>query len=276
MFGRIDNVYHGHPLHDLPAMGFLDVCAPFARTTIAWMRGDATDGALGALFQAMALASEVIKARAPDSYIRITALAALIRGDRDQTRWAGLAAQSSAVLTWADQSGLYQPFDHVLDAPFYILDTTSAETLETALDRIEAYRLANIGYWLTISPPLIDETDAGWRKEEGDLLRELRAARFIRLIPNLPAHYRRYGIDLNDLRAAPPRGAKILPQDRNPLGYDPFDQQQAQNELWGARQRLMQFYEKLISIEPDYASAGIKPRSSASEFAAALSAHRSP
>src|SRR5262249_21946984 len=135
----------------------VEVSRVYAKAVIAWMRGHVQDVAFNELFDAMALASSLIEAKAPDTYLRIASLATLIDGadapKRDE-QWNRLASLAVAIIQWADRTGIYEPFDHVLDAPFYALHADSAAALEHTLDCIEAHRQANLDYWLSISPPL--------------------------------------------------------------------------------------------------------------------------
>lgn len=277
LFGHINNCFHSHPLHQLDEILPVGVSRAYAKAVIAWMRGHAQDDAFNELFDAIAVASSLIEARAPDTYLRITSLATLIDGADEQKRderWNALASLGVAIIRWADRAGIYDPFDHVVDAPFYALRADSAATLEHTLDRIEAYRQANLDYWLSISPPLhYIGVPAELLEQEQTLLHELRGARFIRLLPHLPNHYRRFGFRIDEALDGPPTGA--TPSERNTLlRFDPFDQRLAERNLRETRERLLGLYELMGATCPEYAKVRITPRSSAQDFVAAMIRHR--
>ena len=170
--------------------------------------------------------------------MRITSLATLIDGADAQKRdeqWSGLASLAVSIIRWADRTGIYEPFDHVLDAPFYALRADAAAVLERTLDCIEAY----LGYWLSISPPLhYIGVPAELLEQEHTLLHELRGARFIRLLSHLPKHYQRFGFMIDEALAGPPPGATRSEQNAL-LRFDPFDQRLAERNLREARERLL-------------------------------------
>lgn len=286
LFGHINNVFHSHPLHELNAVFPLSVSCCYARAVITHMRGQLSEDDRTALFEAMAMAGNLVEARAPDVYLQIAALANLIEGDRVKERdqqWNLLANLSADVLRWADARAIFEPFDRVLDAPLYTLRVDSHAALEQTLDRIEAFRQANLGYWLSIAPPLHaagrgasyeELVPADLLEEEQTLLRELRGARFIRMLPHLPSHYGRYGFRIDQALDGPPAGVTPQPQASGLLRFDPFDQNLAERNLSETRDRLTQLYERMRAACPEYAEARITPPSSAAKFVAALHARR--
>lgn len=94
------------------------------------------------------------------------------------------------------------------------------------------------------------------------------------MLPHLPSHYRRYGFKIDEALAGPPPGVTPLAPDKGVLQFDPFDQQLAECSLHEARERLLQLYEQMRAACPAYAEVRIAPLSSAKDFAAALSSHR--
>jgi len=279
LFGHINNRFRSHPLHELAEIFPVDVSRAYAKAAIAWMRDQVKEVTWKELFDAMALTSSLIKSRAPDTYLRIVALGTLIEGADAQKRdeqGSALATLATSVIQWADHSGIYEPFDHALDAPFYALHVDSSAALEHTLDCIEAYRQANLGYWLSISPPLHHKgVPTELLEQEQDLLRELRGARFIRLFPYLPRHYGRYGFSIDEALAGPPPGVTPSAQDKGGLlRFDPFDQQLAERNLREVRERLLRLYDQMRATCPVYADVRITPLSSAQDFAAALMSHR--
>jgi hypothetical protein len=276
LFGRINNRFHSHPLHKLDYLLPADISRLFARLLIGWMQGQPPQDALNGLHEAMALAAELIKSMAPDVYVRLTTLAiGLGQADASQRaqQWIAHAHLAAAILQWANRNGIYESFDHILDAPFHALSADSPAAIESTLDCIEAYRQANLDYWLCISPPQPpQELPAELLEQEQTLLRELRGARFIRLLPHLPRHYRRYGFRLDEAYASQ-SDANSPSEKKGPLGFDPFDQGVAERYLTETHERLAELYQQMRSVAPAYADTRMKPRSSAQDLVAALHSH---
>ena len=111
-------------------------------------------------------------------------------------------------------------------------------------------------------------------EDEQTLLRELRGARFIRMLPHLPSHYGRYGFRIDQVLDGPPADVTPQPQASSLLRFDPFDQNLAERNLSETRDRLTQLYERMRAACPEYAEARITPPSSAAKFVAALHARR--
>jgi hypothetical protein len=166
----------------------------------------------------------------------------------------------------------------VLDGPFYYLSAATEEGLRQTLAAIEAFRKANLGYWLAITPPPPpdDPSLEPLLSEERELLRELRGARFIRMLPFLPRHYRRYGVRFEEAELEPPPGAEPAPPGSGVMKFDPFDQDLAQRELRQALERLEQLYLRMSALAPEYAAARATPPSSEADFNKALRAHAMP
>ena len=140
---------------------------------------------------------------------------------------------------------------------------------------MEAYRCAGIWYWLMVTPParhIGDPKAVAMLEEENLLLRELRGARFIRLLPHLPAHYKRYGFRIDEaMEMNPPEGAK---QEGGLLKFNPFDQNLAKGELKEAVERLFALFDCMHAIIPEYAVVRKNPFISVDNFVALLSDHR--
>lgn len=278
LFGRINNRFRGHALHGLDEFLPVSISDAYARAVIARMRGAVPEATTNDLLDAMAMTADLLKSQAPATYLRIAMLATMIQPADPQasdTHWHRLAGMAADILEWADHSGIHEPFDHTLDGPFHALRADSGAATEQALDRIEAYRQANLGYWLAVSPPLLHEAVPETLLEQEEiLLQELRGARFIRMLPYLPSHYRRYGFEIGEALAGPPAGVTRLPEDKGLLRFDPFDQQQAQANLHETRDRLLKLYEAMRARSPGYAECRIAPPKSVAAFTAALNAHR--
>jgi len=278
LFGRINNRFHDHPLHEVEDLFPVGLCRPYARLLIGVMRGRPDPADREALFDAMAVLAELVEGRAPDAYLRIAALAnrlGLKEAAATAGQWRGLAATSASILRWADRTGIYDPFGRALDIPFHFLAVDTEAALEAGLDLIEAYRQANLGYWLAISPPFPPpELPSALDERHEKLLQELRGARFIRLLPHLPQHYRRYGYRLDEALKGPPVGSRPADDASGALQFDPFDQNRAialMQESWGALEAL---YAEMGEGAPAYAETLARPPSSADDLVAALAAHR--
>lgn len=280
LFASINNRYHGQPLQRIEDQLPLELGRGYARALIGLLRGSVDPADKAMLYDAMAVAAPLVEQTAPNDYVQIAALATWIDAPgsepqaaaRTAGRWADLAAMSAVILAHADASGIYEPFGHTLDAPFDALAVDTPAALETTLDAIERFRHANLGYWLAIAPPAAREPlPPGFVEEEQALLRELRGARFIRLLPHLPRHYRRYGFDLSDMPKPLPGTAPA--KEAGPLGFDPFDQDAARRLLLDARARLHALYGSWQTTAPRHAAVRLEPPSSAADFVAALAAH---
>ena len=280
LFATLNNRYHGQPLQQLEDNLPVALGRGYARTLIGWLRGQVEPADKALLYESMAMVAPLVEANSPSDSLQIDALAASIAATgsapppaaRTAERWSGMAARAAAILAHADATGLHEPFGHTLDAPFAALALDTPAALEAALDAIERYRRDNLGYWWASSPPAASETlPPGFVDEEQRLLRELRGARFIRLLPHLPPHYRRHGFDLGDMSRPVPSLAKANPA--KPLGFDPFDQEAARRMLFDLRDRLRVLYGALQATAPRHAAARLEPPSSAADFVAALAAH---
>ncbi|MDO8654153.1 MAG: hypothetical protein Q7R66_18430 [Undibacterium sp.] len=277
LFASINNCFHCHPLHQLDDMAPMSLCQAYARVVIGALRGRVEETDRRELFGAMAILSGLVKSRAPDAYLRIAALTHML-SDIDAKdpleEWSSQASMAADIVQWADRNGIYDPFERVLDIPFYGLNVDSIDALEKTMDSIEAYRLANLGYWLTITPPFCHENlPSDLLEQEQMLLRELRGARFIRLLPHLPSHYKRYGFRIDEALDGPPTGAQPVPDKIGLLGFDPFDQETGKrilNETW---KQLEQLHEQMRITCPSYAQVRAKPPSSAGDFVSALRSH---
>lgn len=278
LFGHLNNRFQSHPLHALDEMLPFELGRIFARALIGWMGGRVEPSDGPSLLEAYGSVDQLVDGQAPDVSLRIRALLECLDGAGKSDRrghWPQLAAMAASILAWADRAGKQAPFDRVLDPPLSSLPISSEEELQLALDAIEAYRRANLGYWLAITPPPAPQDPAlsPALAEEQALLRELRGARFIRMLPFLPRHYRRYGFSFDDLEKGPPPGATAEPGASTPLGFDPFDQDLAERTLRTSWEHLQQLYLRMQSQAPAYAATRAAPPSSEAEFSAALRAH---
>ena len=91
------------------------------------------------------------------------------------------------------------------------------------------------------------------------------------LLPQLPAHYQRYGVAIGEALDEPvPEGAADVEDERSMLKFDPFDQDLAVRELDDAWERLGSLWERMRDVAPGYAAERLEPFASEEEFERAL------
>lgn len=281
LFGHLNNRFRLHPLHAMDELFPFELGRLYARALIGLMKGRVEPDDENVLRQASGLIGPMVEAKAPDVSLRLRALLALLAASDEpgrSERWQMLAGMSAQVLGWADRGGIQEPFHRVLDGPLYYLPASTEEELRHSLAAIEAFRSSNLGYWLAITPPPPPE-DPGLEPllgEERQLLTELRGARFIRMLPLLPRHYRRYGFRIEEAELGPPVGAAPSQPEDGILGFDPFDQSLAERELRESLERLEQLYTRMAAQAPKYAASRATPPSSEADFEQALQAHSKP
>ena len=290
LFGRVNHRYGHHLLHQLDASFGADaLMRRYARALIAYFRGD-TDAYTAADTPGTFLNfGDMLRPADPASYARLFALANLGHpnpSDRADN-WKTLAAYSASILEEAQRAGAYVAFDNILDIPFHYLPGNTPTDVEAALAAVERYRTGGLWYWLTVAPPAlgIDNTlPPALQTEEERILSELRGARFIRLIPNLPSHYQRYGYSMNERFATRSPGAAAggaaaggaegggagTPADA--VYENPLDQTVAQRQLLGLGKELRAFHQQIAQDYPAYSAARLDPCATIDAFAAALPA----
>ncbi|HKE52830.1 MAG TPA: hypothetical protein VKE25_15100, partial [Actinomycetes bacterium] len=191
LFAAINNVYYGTGVHQLEETGLFSPSRAYARALIEHFRGRVSEAAAIDLEEALEYFRELMGMREPVFFLRLGVLYSLVIAGDDKTRrdrWTELAEISIDIMERSVRRAVFQPLNNALDLPLAYLDGAS----DASLDAIERYRCGALAYWLAVTAPPA-EGDPGLLEEEGVLLRELRGARFIRLLPYLPAHYRRHG-----------------------------------------------------------------------------------
>ena len=264
LFAAINNVYYGTGVHQLEEMGLFSPSRAYARALIEHFRGGVSEAAATDLDEAMGYFRELMGMREPIFFLRLGALYNLLITRDVQTRrdrWTELVEISVDIMERSVRRAVFQPLNNALDLPLAYLDGSS----DASLDAIERYRCGALAYWLAVTPPP-PEGDPSLLEEEGVLLRELRAARFIRLLPYLPAHYRRHGFEMGEAGDIP-EGATKRP---GLLGFDPFDQELAKREIDDAWQRLDELWMRMRQAAPTYAAERLEPFASRDEFVRAL------
>lgn len=192
--------------------------------------------------------------------VRIVALDALALAASTERaeRMQQLAPAVPRLVENARSLGVIDYYDHSLDGIFGHLPVDAESDLLTTLDLIEDYRVGGIAYWLIMTrPSLPDDTKAkDLLEREEALLEELRGARFVRQISELPRHYQKYSIDMDHWES---------------FG-NPFDQQRAITRLQEIPGELLRLWGEMEELVPEYAEARRAPIPSLDEFARLLKA----
>jgi hypothetical protein len=245
----------------------------YARTAIAWFRGDIDRAGAIACLQSC----ELVSAQFPNCdwllLLRTQALARMVARRFDllapgsdeadfRARMAALAAdlrRSSALHPEWPPLG-----NRASVASFLAVDAARAGAPEAVLDALEPMREAALVYWLATVPP---PPAAGERAaiaaelaEEEKLLGWLRGAFFMILSPILPMHYRRYGVDL-----AARNGSAA-----------PIDPDAGRAQFREIREELATLHGKMAAAAPDYAARRREPRPDLAELTRLLGAHARP
>jgi hypothetical protein len=281
LFGAINNVFASTWAQQLDQIGPISPSRAYAHAAIEYFRGSVAETTRMEFAEAGNTLGELLAAEDPLTWVRMASLAKLILIDAStpDSKWRALASDASRIMELSSQMGVFEPYDRCLDIPFCYLDTTSKEALIDTLDHLEAYRAGNLWYWFMITPPLVKSQQSEvseLHNVERTILRELRGARFIRLLPHLPKHYQRYTVVVDEALNRPlPEGATARGVPGSILNFDPFDQDLALRTLRDSEDRLMKVYEQMKATAPDYAVSQLNPRSDLSEFVAGLPARKS-
>ncbi|MGQ0569517.1 MAG: hypothetical protein ACT4P5_08320 [Armatimonadota bacterium] len=275
LFGRINTVYRSSPVHELEMLGLFSPSRAYAKAAIGYFGKSLSAEARANLREALGLFKEMVGMRAPVAFLRLGALYNLTLTEDEQARmarWRELASMATFILEGAVRQGVFEPLDHSLEVPFNYLDTGSDVTMNEMIRTLERYRTAGLTYWLAVVPPMLPPRGQeihSLLKEEEDVLRELRGARFIRLLPYLPKHYRRYGVEVREaMEMELPEG--VAKKEGHLLPFDPFDQELAVREMRESWERLEGLWERMAAVAPGYAAQRKEPSADIDEFAEAL------
>lgn len=275
LFGRINTVYRSRPAHEPDALGLCSPGRASARAAIEYFRGTHSDETKANLRDALKLFQELVGMRDPLVFLRLAALCNLALTEdllARRIRWRELASTAVEILQREVRLGV-EPLDHAIEVPFYYLETGSDAAIDELIRTLERYRTAGLTYWLAAVPPLLFSRSHKIQlllKEEEVLLRELRGARFIRLLPYLPMHYRRYGVEFDEAREQErPEGGE-----REEGHLLPFDQELAIRELLQSWTRLEELWERMTAVAPRYAAQREDPVADIDEFVKAPRPHR--
>jgi hypothetical protein len=248
----------------------------FAKTIIAWFRGDLSEELAGNFIEAYKL----IEASFPHSvewpvYFRMRLLAWMagerfgwikdatpasdLEMARELARQAASLNRSSTVHPeWPE---LYTRASGPVFAMMDRLGAASAPAHEF-VSALEDFRAASLGYWLTAAPPMAapaeQEAAAALIEEEQRLLADLKGAYFMILAPVLPMHYRRSA---------------------RPFGDDPASAQSPDmSKGLGHYKRLLDelagLHTRMEAVAPEYAKRRKNAVADVTGLAQALGAHR--
>jgi hypothetical protein len=276
LFALINTRFHIKMIHMFDEMMPESPSYSYAKVLIDYFKG-AEDIDKSAL-EFLNYYAEVLLNTDPVATIRLRSLFNLVQlsGHDQKENWKHISELAARVLEWHNRIGEFKDLGLCMDIPFYYLNADTSDCLEEKEDFLEAYRCAGIWYWLmvTASDRSINLPEAtALLDEEKLLLDELRGARFIRLLPHLPLHYRRYGVSIDEaMGMKPPEGAE--PKENGLLHFDPFDQDLAIKELKEATSRLFALFNRMDGTIPEYSAARKKPNTSIDKFIELLNDHR--
>lgn len=274
LFAALNNVYRGSPLAAIDSTPMPSPSRAYARAAVEHFGGGASDEAAEMLSVGYTIAQDLIGDADPVGVVRLAFLWNLVLA-REENRaegWRELGRRATSILDADVRSRTHDQLDNCLAVPQFYLHDDDADP-GAAVDDLECHRVAGIGYWLATAPPV--HPDEGRRlqrllAEEWKLLAELRSARFLRLLPDLPAHYTRFSASIRGKDPSPPEGVERREVRGSPLEYDPFDQDLALEEIESAWNRLRELWERMGKLAPDYAARRLRPQASMEQFATAL------
>jgi hypothetical protein len=251
-----------------------DPCRSFTKAATGYFGEGVGTTASAELTMASELVGPVLLEEDPSAYVRIRGLLNLIAEPSPTrvTNWLHLADIAATGARAASKLGIFEPFDHTLDIPFFYLQG-AAQASGGLLDWIEKYRAANLWYWLAIvPPPAADATDSTLIVQEQRLLRALRGAWFVTLLPYLPKHYRRHGFSIDEHN--PPTDSAIGSDPIAAREHYPLDESLARHELIQTWQHLREVFQRMETELPEYAAQRLHPECDWPTFEQALTAHR--
>ena len=275
LFALINVRFHTKLIHMVDELMPEPPSRSYAKVLVNYFRGieEKDQSAL----QNISLHSELLVNIDPLATVQMRSLLNLVAvSDKQREKnWEYLSNLATHVLEAHNRIGELQNLGRCLDIPFYYLGVNSPEYFEEKEHIMEVYRCAGIWYWLMVTPPtrpIGDPEVTAILEEENILLRELRGARFIRLLPHLPRHYGRHGFRIDEaMDTKPPDGAE---QKEGLLKFNPFDQNLAIRELKEAGERLFTLFDRMQAVIPEYAVVRSNPLISVDKFTALLNEHR--
>jgi hypothetical protein len=267
LFARLNARYTHTPLHQLDDMLPIPVGRAYADALIAHFGSGPSADQLDMLGTAWLMVGELLGDREPLAMLRLRALVNLVLAveEAQQVEWHKLATLATTMLDTAVASGDFTTYHRCLALPAFYLDDDEPTPHEQRLSIVEEHRSAGLRYWLTAAPPPAPADDrlAELQKKEADLLDQLRATRFVRLIPYLPGHYRRFTTDLR---------AMLRDNAGSATSPHPFDQQVAERRMTEIWDQLVALWRRTGRIDAHYARQRQNPLAELDEFTAGLTA----
>jgi hypothetical protein len=230
----------------------------YAHLLVKHFRGEA-DGELRETVYAHLRGLDAVGALEPQFAVRLDALLDLT-GSRAEADWVHIATSATGAAERSRRAADSPAYDLALDTPLYYLDGG----VEDAIEALERYRTANLWYSLALAPPLArpgSEEALRLVKREDELLAELRGLRLIRILPDLPNHYRRVTVDVSAMLGQQELGISEL-----------LDPARALDRLSVVQSELETIYRQLEAIDPGYARRRGDPGVTLDEFAALIRA----
>ncbi len=221
--------------------------------------------------------AETLVTSDPVAVIQMRSLLNLVavKNKEQKDNWRYLSDLAVNILEVHNKMGEFQNLGRCLDIPFYYLESGDSSKLDQKMNFVERYRCSSLWYWLMVTRPEYSETESHFSEmleKEKMLLRELRGARFIRMLPHLPRHYQRYGFNITEAFDSP------IPEGSTPkeglLKFNPFDQNLAKRELKEAIDRLYDLFTNMGKISAEYANTRKESFISVEKFSSLLNKHR--
>lgn len=276
-FGRANLRYTNHMLDEVMPEPPSQL---FAKTAIAWFRGDLEEKLAGDYIEAYQLVEEEF----PNSvdwpiYFRMRMLALMV-GNR--FGWIGELSPAKE-LGWmqdlvnqaasVNRNTFVHPawpelYTRTSGPVFFALDKLAAGSAsDSAADcvaTLERFRAASLKYWLTVAAPLPSEAEATavaqLLEQEAELLTELKGAYFLVLSPILPMHYQRSARVWEPNDPSPPKAPEAG------KGLDEYKR---------ILDELTALYAQMQPLAPEYVQRRTAPAADVASLANALGMHRS-
>ena len=255
----------------------------FAQCLIAWFKGTLTDKQVDEYLSVVSIINDMFPNMIDWTvYIRMESLGFLIArqfgkvldtmtAKRELEYWARLSGIGASVchnrnifhpewpeLYCSPNIGLFESLEHHLSGG-------DSGALEKAVMILEEFRNANLEYWLQVIPPFPSADEqvrlGSLMAAEDELCGYLRGAYFVILHSILPAHYRRYGMMMEEL----------IEQQKSETPA--FNSEAGRKEYKEIKKELGTLYEKMLPIAPEYAKKRLNLVAGINELVEAIGRH---
>ena len=283
LFARI-NVRYKQLMLDEFAVTDAPPSEVYAKSLIAWFRDDISREQVSEYLQMYELIHLMFPEVDGPLYIRMTALAHIlarkfdmlpeaIRGEGEINHWYWLADFARSV---RERANLYPEWSEINNranvAMFYLIEhefsvnagsnQSDADALGRVMEKVEGLRASTLSYWLRIAPPILtpqmEARLAPLLEKENELLGYLRGAYFLTIYPQLPRHYHRYGVNINEMLA--------LKQGLD--GTKGLDADTGRTEFKEIVKELDALYQQMMEVAPEYAAKCLSPQAELNELLA--------